>query len=562
MKFKKKKFKNEKIITRRSLLDIHKKEEMLAVLIRNPAAYATVADVLLTEHIAEIGQGYALVWEVVRDFHEQFSKAPAKEQLFSELHQRLSANEAILSEEEREAVDVFVEYVFDRTQHGVNIGKSKTHAEHAIQTCRLLLEEYAAMRLRKTIYTDGTIPLDMTAELHNVQNTISRAASLTTPCIANVFADNWEQEADLSLVPSGVVSFDNFTGGGGAAGEVIVFMGPQGSCKSTVAVQITANLADSYAERYANGFIPNGKRPVSVMVSTEMEMKEFRLRVLAYVAKIPQKRIRTVLTQKNLLGLCKDPKPAAWPETKYEKSLFLAKYEEGKGFECEFERISFAMNLVNKHVVFINATPNNDLNPNLGKGGVAEIAAVLESYIRHNPDVVPINLVLDHASALASRMLGNDGLSTEDLRHVLKDIPLHVRDMIAVRYQIPTYVMHQLSGEAARRGPTADYHHTDAAECKTFAEFASFAIVGGPPTEDGRQLALFRCTKHRREPPKAYAVVKINGSYNEVVDETDIWTVDHQNRTFVSSAEIKTYQSQAKLAKKKKDGELEIGVTG
>lgn len=526
---------------RRSLLDIHKKEEMLAVLIRNPSAYVIVNELLLAEHVAEIGQGHALIWEVVRQFHDQFKKLPAKEQLNSELHQRLSADEELLSDEEKEAVDEFVEYAFDKRQHGVNIAKSKQHRDHAIQTCRLLLEEYAAVRLRKAMLADGTVPVDMRAALEDVQSTISRAASLTTPSIETVFDDGWEQEADLALVPCGVKAVDRLIGGGGGAGEVIIFMGPQGSCKSTLAVQIAANLAKHGADIYLSGLFPKGKRPVSVVVSTEMELKEFRLRVLAYLAKIPQQRLRKLLAAKNLEGFSRDPKPAMTKGTAYEKKQFQSQYDEGKGFVCEYDRIGLATQLVNQFCMFVNATPNNALNPNLGKGGVAEIAAVLEAHIRQHPEVKPINLVLDHASALASRMVGYDGVTTEDLRHILRDIPLHVRDMIAVKYQIPTYVMHQLSGEAARRGPTADYHHTDAAECKQFAEFASFAIVSGPPTDDGRQLARFRCTKHRREPPKPYSTVEIRGSFNEVVDRTGDIFVDQQRRIFVTKEELKSF---------------------
>lgn len=524
---------------------------MLAVLIRNPAAFLRARDVLFSEHVVDLGEGHALVWEAVRDFYGKFGKLPAKEQLNAELHQLLQSNTALLANEEKAAVDTFVRYAFSVKQHGADISTSESHVEHAMETCQLLLEEHAAKSLRAAMLQNGTVPADMRVQLDAVQATISLAASLTESGISEVFPDGWEATADVELVPTNFSAIDNFLGGGGGPGEVTVFMGPQGSCKSTLAVQIAANLARVAFTRHTMNLVPDGKRPVSVLVTTEMELVEFRLRVLAYLAKIPQQRLRKVLAGKSLDGFSRDSQPGMRKSTKYERRVkeFREMLKTGKGFTCEYDRIKIASALVNQYMVFVNATPSNETNPGLGSGGVPEIVAVLSAYLRKNPDVVPINFVLDHASALASRMIGTDGVGTEDLRHILKNIPLHVRDMIAARYKIPAYVMHQLSGDAASRGPTAEFHHTDAAECKSFTEFAAFAIISGPPTQDGTQLARFRCTKHRRQPPVGSAIVQINGAFNEVVDCSDQYTVDTASRTIVLTSDLQSFASGRKAVK-------------
>jgi hypothetical protein len=555
----KKKKAKEQLEDRRSLLDPKMKEQMLAIIIRNPVAFESVKDLLTNEAVSNMGAGLALVWQVVKDFYAQYAELPSAEQLNVELHNWVSADPELLGDEEKEEVDDFVDYAFDRSVHKANLSKSKKHASQAIETCRLLLEEFEVQRLRQLILNNNTVPADLMAALTEQCNRIALSTSLTTPGIEEVFPSEWEKESDLPMIPTGVGPIDMFLGGGPVPGEVIAFMGPQGSCKTTTCVQVACNMAEYGANLYLSGLAQGGKRPVSILASTELELKELRIRALAYLAQIPSKRLRAQLAEKSLSGFSNDNKPGQSKETKYERKMFKDAYESNDGFMNERARIASAISLMQEHFVFINATPSNKLNPNLGKGGVPELATTLASYLRKHPDVRPVSFVLDHASAMASRM--NAGKDPDNLRHVLKDIPLQVKDMLCSPYGIWAFIAHQMSGESTKKGPTADFHHSDAAECKMFAEYCAWAITTGPITEDKLQLARFRCTKHRREPPKSHAVVQLLGNFNKIIDRSKDFVVDTQSRRFVSKEELKAHgASSTKFKSKKNDGDDDDGI--
>jgi hypothetical protein len=57
--------------------------------------------------------------------------------------------------------------------------------------------------------------------------------------------------------------------------------------------------------------------------------------------------------------------------------------------------------------------------------------------------------------------------------------------------------------------------------------------VQGRVTDDERQLCKWRCTKHRREPPRQHAVVHLDGDMARVVDVTEQYEVQAALHTFV-----------------------------
>src|SRR5688572_5061486 len=92
---------------RRAPLDDAKKEEMLAVLIRNKSAYQSVEDVLKVGHLRNVSEGLGLVWKVTQQFYDKHGSLPSKAQINADLHNALKANEALLDDDERTDVDEF-----------------------------------------------------------------------------------------------------------------------------------------------------------------------------------------------------------------------------------------------------------------------------------------------------------------------------------------------------------------------------------------------------------------------------------------------------------------------
>lgn len=510
-------------VTRRGTLDIRKKEEMLAIFVRNQEAYEAVADVLKVKHIRAFSEPLAVVWSVVVDYYKEFNKPPRKSLLEAEIQNRVNENpELIVSDEEREEVDDFLDFAFDDKQHGKEIATSDEHVRWALRTCRLFLEEQIALDTQTELHDHSTVPTDLPSIMERQMSHMAVARSIEAPPTQKVFSAGWDSEPEAVPRPTGVVPFDAMTGGGPAAGEVNLFMAPYGVCKTTLGTIITANMAEhcSQIERRDN----DGRRPITIIVSAEMPLREFRERILVYGAKIPRKRIREYMSHKiQWNDFSKSSKPGATRETEYELHLMKSLAQFRDEWMPEQERLAMTMKLANRHIMFIDFTSSNKTHKNVGMGGMRELANVIAAELRRKPNHYPINLVVDHIAAMGDRMLDSGQYRREDLTGILQKMPLQCRDMIGMRYNIPSLLFHQLSGQAnMRRAPAAELTYSDAAGCKSIGMYCDFSIICGFPTEEpGKmQIAKWKCDKHRREPPKPIMFIGIDGTFHRLTDET------------------------------------------
>lgn len=506
---------------------------MLAVLIRNRVAFDTVRSALSTDKVEEIGAAHALIWQAVCDFDDAYEELPSFGQIQAELHNRLKASPDLLDPAGLEEADEFLNYAFDDEHHGRDLARSRSHQRSAVDVCKTFLQETSAMRYQEVVHRDGMVVADLPALLEAHREELSSAAMLTTTRTSALFPPDWDQQASLELYELGVTALDRFLSGGMAGGEVLVFMAPYGTCKTLLGIQLAGNGVLKAADRVASAAVAAGKREVVFLVSTEMGLDEFRIRMLTYLAKVPRKRLASVLGPgKGIRTLSRSTTPGATPETDYEKKLF--KGNRADGFQCEYRRVRAAMRALERHLIFLDCTESNPDRPHLAAGGIKEVQNWVKSICRDDKAIVPTLFVLDHASALAQREVAEAKNGYDDIRHILRNIPNECGQRIAKPYKAPFVVLHQLAGEANNRGPGADLHHTDAAECKSFAEFADHAVVCGKPTQDGNQIARWQMTKHRREPPKAHAFVQIIGKYGRVRDVSAKWMIAPGTRTIVS----------------------------
>src|SRR3954463_14134751 len=87
-------------VDRRATLDDTKKEEMLAVLIRNQKVYDQLVDQFLVKHARTLSDAHALVWEAVRDLTKQLDgKLPNRGSILAEINNRMKANPELVDEE-------------------------------------------------------------------------------------------------------------------------------------------------------------------------------------------------------------------------------------------------------------------------------------------------------------------------------------------------------------------------------------------------------------------------------------------------------------------------------
>jgi hypothetical protein len=507
---------------RRAQLDAVKLDEMMAIVIQNEEAYDAVSEILTIKHARRISEGHALVWKKVRAYRKTHGELPAKGSLVADLNNALGENPDALTDDEKQEVDDFIQYAYDVAEHGKDITKSRAHVRVATETCRQFLEEETIHDLREMVIRDGSLPTDLPGVLQQKQAELDIIGSLTNGELEKPFPLGWDTREHIRLFTTGCSSLNDLTGGGWRGGEVILFMGPYGSCKTTMVVDSCANLISYAAQEVIEGRTQKrGDKPMTpvvVLMFTEGEKQDYRLRLLANLAKIPWQRL---LRMHDLNELCKIPKKVGCTEeTKYELAKFAQhKANKGKGFFPEYERVQIAIDLCNKYLVLLDCTNSEDNPHPIGSGGIDELANVVAGHFRKNKNTYPLAFWLDHASALVDRMAEAGGETIDKIMHlILKRIPRQCKDRLAKKWKAPVGIIHQLSGEANSRSIMAELSHSDAAGSKQIGEYVDFAIITNKP--DNEQMARMKCTKHRREPPNPQRVVHVDGAFQRLTDIT------------------------------------------
>lgn len=510
---------------RRSKIGLAKREEMLAVLIRNPHAFQAVRELLTPEKLNEVDPAQALLWKVVNTFFEEHGKLPDRKLLEADLEDVLDASPTVLTEEEREDLDGLLDQAFDKKD--TKIAKSKMKANWAIQTVRMVLEDLHSMHVKRSVVDEGMVSAELPELLQKLTQDAEAIASLQDKPASVPFPAGWEKGNSLELVPTGIGVLDRFLGGGHVAGEVNLFMGPYGSCKTLLAVMGLVEGA-----RYAAGLTAepdwDDRLPLSAIFSYEMRPEDLQERCLAYGASIPRERVRNALNSGNGLAYFSKSKLVD-----YEEELFKAELQAGEPVTPERTRARKTIELLNRHALFLDMTGSDPKRKTAGNGYVPEIARDLQQELRSRKKAYLVSVWVDYLGAMSKRHLEATNQEFSDLRHRLAGGVLLLGNLVAKPFQCPVWVNHQLSGAANARGPAARIHHTDAAEAKNVAENADFAIVTGNQTEED-QLCVFACTKHRRQARRSDVVVRVDGQFSRVMDVSSKYVVDRHVQRIVS----------------------------
>jgi hypothetical protein len=544
---------NQVIEERRPLLDAVKKDAMMAVFIRNQNAFDAVFDRLTPRYVKIISPGHALVWRLVRSFHKEHGHLPDKGTLNSELHTEIAANPGILETEELDAVDEFLDFAFDDEEHGAKLAKSKKRTRVAIKTCQQFLEECHNSELVRQMEADNTVPVDIVGLLESHRSKLEQLASLGEIDFDDPFPEGWDDRKQTALSTTGCKMLDPIVGGGWAPKEVLLFMAPYGTCKTTLAICCAANLIKKAAQDFALGetrLNADGRamRPVVVLAFTENDDDHYRIRIMSHLATVKWTRLAQM---KSIDDLSDSETPGTHGDLEYETHRFGKGSK--KGFKCEQRRVRDHAKLSNKHLFLLNCTSSNPKRKFAGVGGIREIEAMIRAYFEKHTDAYPCAFILDHCSALAARQA--DAVENGDrdslVRGFLHNMPLEIRDHITTKWQVPALIMHQFSGEANSRGQHARLHHGDAAGCKAIAEFVDFAITSGPADID--QVCRWEATKHRRTPPSLATAVKIDGEFNDLVPSHKV--IDPMSGRYVNEAELEaTNKKGANRVRKKNRG--------
>ena len=526
---------------RRTPIDGAKKEEMLAVIIRNPDAYAAVAEQFTVKHCKDaLSEALGVVWKLTRQFHTKYGELPGRTQLESELYDLINSDPAALGDEEKTEVDQFLEFAYDDKEHGKNISKSKVHVRVATDTCKAVLEESVIYDIHARASKEGTIPADVVDFLSERRAEVDRIQTITDVSLEIPFPPGWDIRPDAKLITSGNATLDSFMGGGWRSGECLLFMAPYGSCKTSLACSATAQTIRYVAELTAQKKVRKNKKgkpmtPVVVLVFTESDKDEYRDRLLANLGRIPWKKLSTM---ESLADLNNNKKPAAKPSTAYESVEFaekIANDPDGFSWQNERARANEAIHLANKHLMLIDCTDNDDNQFKIGAGGMHEVANVILGVFRKNKDCYPVAIWIDHLSGLIDRM-GDTIQDESQKRYILTNMPRIATEQLGKKLKCPVGLMHQFAGSAQDKGVTAKMHHAQAEGSKSVGKYANFCVVSGIVDQNG--MCYWQCTKHRREPATAERIVKLFGEYNRLIDATKTHGIEPGRAAIMTHEEL------------------------
>lgn len=500
------------------------KSLMMQILIRNPVAFETARDFLTAESFGEYDIKYALLWSIVTDFHDEYGKLPDRTILLAELSRRLDDDPNLFIADEREDLEELIAQAFIAKDGDEDIATSETQAAWAKKALKDFLEEQLAQNLA----VSAGKALDLAGLMEDAVQQAGQIASITQGVSTLVFPEGWDKDGGIHLTSTGISLLDLFLAGGHAPSEAYGLLGPYGSCKTTLAVMLAIEAArQAHGNRMAGG----EDHELAVLVSYEADIKELRMRMVAYAAQVHRNSLEGMGTQGLLaLSTSQDLRP-------YEKKRFAAALAAGKKVLGERGRVKRAQKWINEHLIVLDMTGNDATHPGAGGGYVSEIAGRIARELRSHGSHAKIRLVVvDYVGAMAKRHLAASNKDENALRHLVCGAPLAAKNQIASKYGCPVWLLHQLSGQANRKGPGAQLHHTDAAESKSFAENLDFAFVVGAVNAQG--LCQINATKHRRTGQCPPAIIRVRGEMGRVEDTAGKYVLDPYTHSIQTKSDV------------------------
>jgi hypothetical protein len=354
------------------------------------------------------------------------------------------------------------------------------HGRRLLQ--RFLEERYVQDPVRLMIANArGANVVDLPMLLREAGDRHLTVATLGESPVQEAVPENWRPQP-IHKRSTGLDFLDQVMGGGHVNGEVQAVLGCSGSGKTTLAVQLAVAAADIELERFDD----HRDTPLqySYLFHYEAGADEMRCRVVSHVAQIARDSV------------------AAWDMSTrghlktYEQILFSQEVVNFgvDGVNSEIDRFYATVPRINRSLRLIDMSGPKE-KPKQGSGGVDEVAAVLEMERRQGR--TPCCVVIDYAGLCVSRQVLENRLAEKMEYSLLKTFGHDCLRKIAVPFDTPVWVMHQLSGESNARGWGARQSHADAQGCKSFSENMWYSFQLGVPNHEHKAMQLF-CTKARR----------------------------------------------------------------
>jgi hypothetical protein len=570
--------KDDQRISRRLPITDAQKQILFTILVRKKTSFLMAKEQLQPEHFGKGDQGYAMVWAAVLAHYSEMGRLPREDELATELDRRIRDVTDALDDAELREMDRFVRIAY-ATQTKV------LSAKLAAKFLRMYMEDRLADQARNIFHLSGRNPSDI---FNVARELVERATSIQAISGTGVeapFPAKWdEQAAPVEKWDTGLAFLNTFLNGGDSPGEVNGLMGPYGSAKTSTGIQLSTYRAEVLYREWDLGG-RKGPMPLVYYFYYEGSMAEMRVRALSCVGEIDRGVLETN-DWDNLSYNRETLKPyerelfkarlaqhaTVWPEkSKYKMLCSRCGYtetvlhaEEQRCPECRKRTLGYvafpvvypekyrkkrAEIALNRNWRPIDMTGNDPLNPGRGAGLVDEIVAIIRQnqlFLQGRGELVATGSVyIDYLLAMADSYITQHGLKKKDeLRFLVKSVPLHLKNRVALAFRCPVWILHQLSSESNALAPGIIPKITDSAEGKGFAENLDFCFQYGNKTDDS--LFAVDCGKHRRSAAQPEAIARLVGQLAVVRDTNGRYTIDTTARKIVKKEDYNKIERGAK----------------
>ena len=519
----------------------------LRVFICNINVQKFVREVFRPDLIGQENPAYAEVIQLICWFVDKYDRLPLHEEICGIIERRRERYGDYVAPDVFDEVYELVAFVKTPNQRSERYAADRLLQDMAISIIKRWSMHLATVNLTSSLFSElqgGSKNIDRVNTLvKSFETAKTRLEGLDSPLIDELFFDGLGVPPDVTYVPTGVSVIDKHVGGGLLGGEMLLFMGPFGSCKTTFAVMAACNMAKACQRIFTaqqGPFLthPDGtavqKCPVVFYVSTEATRNEFQQRCLTFLAEVPRERILESRGDLNFFSDSDVPTQQYEHEIEAQKRDALRQHNLNPDiFGCsmryvsERQRINTAIELLRKHLLFVEFMDSNSKFKQYGKNGVADIQTIMDNHMRMNAELYPYAFVLDHVSALANRICEKKD-SFDNMHLVINTVGRSLSEKIAKTYNIPALVMHQLSGKANKmaRNIATQIDHTDGSQSASIGEFADVAVTTTRPSGQ-EQIVKFAFTKVRRGAPVMQnPLVKVDGKFSRLIDYSDKLVLD------------------------------------
>lgn len=500
-------------------LGSRQKETMVGVLIRSKSAFEEFHERISYDTFVSSGDEHlAVIWQCTADFFKKWGTLPKRHELFADVEAVLE-NDPILSENLGLISDVLTEAFASESV-------SDDEVVRAVDKLKKFLAENVQSEIKQLVTNDFVV--DLPEILQHKIDELASIEAITKTKVNEPFPEDWMVHAPFETTPTNVAIFDDYLDGGDAPGEVISFVGPYGSCKTTIAMMLAVEAAVQEQKRWLSRTDPNEKLKMVYMFSWEDDLTSLRHRAMAYAARVSLNSLRAHDCPASL-STAANLKP-------YERKMFNKNSDiAGEEIQGEIERMAKWTKVLNRNLRFIDFTGSDidyrETSANMTSG----VAAVIRQLQKQAGDPGVSKVVLDYAGAAAKRHCEYHGIDRQqNLRHLIGEFPMALKNKIATYFKCPVWIMHQVGTEAQGRSSGVAPKPTDMAEAKNFLENCNFGFGVSLPSRD--MLCVLSCLKQRRAVRKPDRIVFIDGEFGSVVDTGGQYQVE--NGRIVSAADL------------------------